>query len=140
MVPVKEDERLLAEDNEHGVDELRNLRQNEHLSCKPSGTTGKCTVDMFANSVFKGVVGDAIEHVRDCTEGSPSREEGEEQVPSSERSLEIKGWTVGHDLLTEITEEKVSNDRESWKDIMVLGHPIEDGHSVEGFFKVRIKQ
>ncbi len=119
---------------------INSIVGNLPKSKKPSCTTGKCTVHMLANSVFKGVVGNAIEHVRDCTEGSPSREEGEEQVPSSERSLEIKGWTVSHDLLTEITEEKVSDDSDCWEDIVILCHPIEDRQGVEVSLEVRIEQ
>ncbi len=109
MVPVKEDERLLAKDNEHSVDELRNLGPDKEQGSESYRTTAIVRVDMFTDSLFKGIVGNTIQQVWNSTNGTISREDRKEQVPESQWPLQVKSLAIGHHLLAEVAEDQIEH-------------------------------
>ena len=84
VVPVQEDDRLLGQDKENGVDHLWNLAQQE--GHEPKGQLAVVD-DVFVEAACRLVhttILKQVEEQRADAEGAADREEGERQVPGDD--------------------------------------------------------
>lgn len=107
MVPVQEDERLLAQHQEDRVDELKTLRK--HRQQQPVlGITGQGGQSFAAASVQSEST-DLSQHHGEHDPGAVDREGREQEVPYAESCREMEWLTVSHQSLDREDDEDVGD-------------------------------
>ena len=140
VVPVQEDQRLLAKNDKQGVHQLGNLGQNKQLSGKTRSTVSIGNVTRLAHRLNEWLRGNTVKHVRHSADRAVETEQGEEQVPSRQSTNKTKRLHIGHDLLSEEAEEHVHNDASHGNDVFVVSHGIEQRHRIEALLKITIER
>jgi len=109
VVPMQEDERLFAQNDEDGVAQFWNFGQDEH-----GGPESRHFVlddeAGHADRVIQSVIGDDVQDFRYGTTGSDDTESGQHQIPGDERSAQFVTRSVGHPLLTGEDDQHVNAD------------------------------
>jgi len=96
VVPVQEDQGLLADDNEESIHQLRELGKAEQLHGQ-TGTRATPAVSAITYSLVELLRSNQVKHVRNSLNHTPCRKSGQKQVPQGKRTSEIKGLSVLHD-------------------------------------------
>lgn len=120
VIPVQEDELLLSQHNEHGVDELWQLAQHEHQRPEAGDAVG---ITVVANTVDDTVLGQRPNEIRPDTNSADDAEHGQDDVPDDEETPQLELGTILHVPFAGEDEKHVE---EGGRDahVPVVSHPL----------------
>lgn len=108
VIVVKEDQRLLTENNEDGVTELEELGDVEE---EDPASGRQIEAARIADDVDQRTSGEVVQELREGIVEANSGEHGKAEVPGEKSPAEIKGSAVSHDVL-EVKSEYVMKSKE----------------------------
>ncbi len=129
MVPVKEDEWLLVDDNEKSIEEFREFGEDEELHPETGGPRSECDPGIRAKIIPQAHGCEVVNELRSGTNCSDPGKEGEGEVPQSEIFSPLPRFFRSHSLLAEDDESGVGNKCQYGYHGIIL-HVIQNRHGI----------
>mmetsp|Transcript_16633 Transcript_16633/g.42987 ORF Transcript_16633/g.42987 Transcript_16633/m.42987 type:complete len:284 (+) Transcript_16633:454-1305(+) len=100
MIPVQEADRPPPQNQEHGVDELEVLREDEGRDPEPHGAVAVHRQARPADRVVEPILAQQQEEVRHGPKGAAQGEDREKQIPRCQGHVQVPRLTLLHGCLT----------------------------------------
>lgn len=135
---VEEHEGLLPEDDEDCVRELKEFGASEKHQCQADISLAMGHGRVHAVEIMERDVDQPVDEVGHGTEGTPPGEDGQEEIPECQGSLEVEGLARCHHFLPPEDEDHVADDRHYWHPPVLSFHGLPVSYTaIFGLCRVR---
>lgn len=118
VIPMKEDQGLFPQDNEHGVAQFRNLAQRKHPVPESTNSIIQEAGAGDADGVSEAVFVEDIEELRSTAVGAPHGEHGQEHIPHEQWQAQLQAGPALHVQLPAVDDDHVG------ADVVEAHHPV----------------